>query len=112
MSEDQLKRCFINKTFCGLDNLKFIDDVDEYDLIKDDDGKLPVNEKLLLIVYSAYFIIYFNTQYQCLYSELTHSYFILTLTSNLLLVIMNWIVFKITKWLELKVFPFLERNML
>ena len=42
MSEDQLKRCFINKTFCGLDNLKFMDAVDEYDSIKDDNGKLSV----------------------------------------------------------------------
>lgn len=58
MSEDQLKRCFINKTFCGLDNLKFMDAVDEYDSIKDDN------------------------------------------------------VFKITKWLEVKVFPFLEKNVL
>jgi hypothetical protein len=36
---EQHESCFIDKTFCGLD-LKFIDAVDENDLIKDENGKL------------------------------------------------------------------------
>lgn len=39
MSEDQLERCFIKKKFCGLDDLRFMDAVDDNDLIKDDNGK-------------------------------------------------------------------------
>jgi hypothetical protein len=39
MTEETLRNCFVNKSFCGLDELKYIDAVDEKDLIKDKNGK-------------------------------------------------------------------------
>lgn len=40
MTEERLRNCFINKQFCGIDELKYIDAVDENDLIKDENGKI------------------------------------------------------------------------
>ena len=47
MSEDQLERCFVKKTFCGLNDLKFIDAVDEHDLVKDENSKSSLYKSLL-----------------------------------------------------------------
>ena len=33
------QNCFIQKSFCGLDNLQFIDAVDDNDSVKDENGK-------------------------------------------------------------------------
>ncbi len=42
MTEEKLQSCFVNKSFCGLDELKFIDAVDENELIKDENGKIHI----------------------------------------------------------------------
>ena len=42
LARDRLQHCFIDKSFCGMDDLKFIDVVDENDIIKDDNSKYHI----------------------------------------------------------------------